>query len=174
MTRARRTRWLAAAAALVATGALVPGARGTQSGVDLTGVWTGKIVCKDFDAGVKDKFTLTPTMKITQIGPALGLVLDYGKFTETYTGYVDPDAKKPLKGQLALIACGTDDVLGNEPAFDEIATISVASKPPKVKATFRGPSVFSDAGTPAVAGSCRWSWKRTSLTDPNVPLACAM
>lgn len=174
-----RKRITTVAAAVLLSSALASSVFAAFITFDPTGTWTGSIKCKSFFAGTKEKFTLTPTMKISQNGLRLDLVLDYGGGdTETYTGLANPDAKKPTqKGQLALTACGTDDLLGNAPTFDELGTMSVATKPPpSVKASFKGTSIFSVGLTfpKTEAGTCKWKWTRKDLIDPGVVTACGL
>ena len=143
---------------------------------DLTGTWQGNIKCKSFFDGSKTSFPLTPTLKISQSGLKIGILADYppGDIDDSYVGYANPDAKKPFeKGEFALIYCGTDDVLGNDPTFDEIGRMAAKTKAPKVKATFKGTSLYSDPGvTDAEAGTCKWTWTRIDDADPGIPLDC--
>jgi len=166
---------LAAIVAVVMLGSAVPSHAG-EARFDLDGTWTGTIKCKSFNGGAKDKFTLTPTMRIAQGGLEVGLVLDYGGGdTEQYSGVANPDAKKPFdKGELAIVFCGTNDRVGDPPTFDEIGRITVKAKQGQVKASFKGTSIFSDPGTglDTEAGTCKWSYKRTSNDPPMLPTSC--
>jgi len=115
-------------------------------------------------------------MRIAQGGLEVGLVLDYGGGdTEQYSGVANPDAKKPFdKGELAIVFCGTNDRVGDPPTFDEIGRITVKAKQGQVKASFKGTSIFSDPGTglDTEAGTCKWSYKRTSNDPPMLPTSC--
>ena len=173
-----RTRLVVVAAA-AALGCLtaVSSARAGAARFDLTGTWVGSIKCTGVFQGAKfPAFTLTPTLKISQSGLNVGIFADYppGDTDDSYVGYANPDAKKPLeKGELAILYCGTDDVLGNEPTFDEIGRMVVSTKPPKVKATFKGTSIYSDPGiSDAEVGTCKWKWTRTDTADPGIPTVC--
>lgn len=174
MTPGRRS--ILVAVVLAATVGLAAGhAHAGAILLDLSGTWAGVIKCKSLRGGVKDKFTLTPTMRIAQTGNALGIILDYGTGTDAYVATLVPDAKKPdAKGELALVYCKTNDLVGDEPDFDELGRMSLKAKPLEIKATFKGTSIFSDPGvfTDTEAGTCKWSFKRTAVDFPMVPLTC--
>lgn len=164
--RTRRTSTLALGALLVSA---APAAAALLD-YDLTGDWTGKITCSAYVGGVKQKIVLTPTMHVSQVGQNIGVSLEIGLGGKRYAGLANPDAKKPeQKGETALILCGTDNVLGAT-SPDEIGRMSVAAKPGKVKATLKGLSFYSDV---ADHGTCKWSMKRISTTDPGVDTACS-
>jgi hypothetical protein len=177
------TRLVVAAAAALACLGTSSAARAGAARFDLTGTWVGSIKCKGFFGGVKDPFTLTPTVKISQSGLNIGLLADDAGTLDSYVAYANPDAKKPLeKGEFALIFCGTNDVLAEpfDAPFDEIGRMTVSTKPPKVKATFKGTSIYSDSQlsfgppqtTPISAGTCKWKFTRTDTNDPGIPLTC--
>lgn len=154
--------------ALACAGAIPVGA---AESFDLTGRWTGKLVCKTATSGVKATVVATPTLAVTQIGDLVGLSLDYGAGSqERYTGLANPDGKKPLtKGELGIIRCGTDSVATNVPG-DEIGRLFVATKAaPAVRATLKGQSVVS---APPTLATCAWKWTRTDVVDPGVGTGC--
>lgn len=172
-----RIRFAVVAAAAALAFPTVATVHAGQARFDLTGTWQGSIKCKGVFQGAKfPAFTLTPTLKISQSGLNVGILADYppGDTDDSYVGYANPDVKKPLeKGELAILYCGTDDVLGNEPTFDEIGRMVVSTKPPKVKATFKGTSIYSDPGiSDAEVGTCKWKWTRTDANDPGIPTTC--
>jgi hypothetical protein len=142
---------------------------------DLTGSWSGTIVCKIATGGVQERTTVTPTLRITQIGSAIGVRVDaVGGMAVQLAGLANPDGKKPtVKGEFALVRCGTDDEPGDDVVFDEVGRFLAATKPPPiVKATFKGTSLLSGAET---VGTCTWKWTRTDATGPvpAVPTRCA-
>lgn len=142
---------------------------------DLTGTWHGTSTCTSLFAGEKQKFTDAPTIAITQVGDVIGLRADYGGGdVDVYAGVAYPDPKKPEeKGEVALVACGTDAVAGNPGTFDELGRFAVATKTGKVKATVKGLSFFSDPGTaPPEAGTCKWKMTRIDALDAGVPTVC--
>jgi hypothetical protein len=155
-------------------------ARPTEGGaifLDLVGNWTGTIVCKGISEGVKDKFTLDPVMRISQNGINLGILLDYGDgTTEQYAGILNPDAKKgDKKGEAAIIYCGTDDQIGVPPDFDEIGRINISAKPGKVKATFKGITIFNDYDTPGPLRegyTCKYKYTRVDTNPVAVSTQC--
>src|SRR5262245_12655031 len=76
---------------------------------DMTGVWTGKVTCKNFD-GVKFAEEVNPsTMRISHNGTSATMDLDNG--TLHFNGHAVDDAKKPdAKGQVVFFECGTDNL----------------------------------------------------------------
>ncbi len=135
---------------------------------DLTGAWSGVRKCKDLDVGVKDKFTDPFTAQITQSGNAIGILMDFGGGPNTpYAGLANFLPAKPDKGELAMIHCGTDDVVGDANTYDSIGRMQVTTKPGKVKATIKGTTIFSDpdAVSPLV-GTCTWKLTRTANPGP--------
>ncbi len=161
-------------AAVVAAAVVVAGA-GAADAFDLTGTWTGTAKCTSLFDGIKFKFTDEATVQITQSGRAFGFRADYGPGNvNLYAGRTYDDAKKPdEKGEVALVACGTDSVAGNDPAFDELGRFTAKTKPGKVKATLKGVTYFSDPGIAAPeAGTCKWSLTRIDATNGAIPTSC--
>ncbi len=148
---------------------------GPAAAFDLTGTWTGTTKCRSFFQGEKLKFTDAPTVQITQNGDLIGVRADYGGGdVDFYAGRAYPDARKPdEKGEIALVHCGTDDIAGNQPDFDEVGRFGAATKTGKVKATVKGVSFFSDPGvaTPE-AGTCNWKLTRIDTTNAPVSTDC--
>lgn len=156
------------AAALLGLGPRVA----TGQDVTVTGSWTGTISCKSLSGGLKETTKVAPAMTVSQIGTEVGVRLDFGGgVVAHYTGLANPDGKKPeTKGEVALIRCGTDDVLGSEESFDEIGRFAVVTKaPPTVKASLKGTTV---AARPESVGTCTWKWTRTGVADPGVSTSC--
>ncbi len=138
----------------------------------VTGAWTGSITCKSSNAGVKETTKTAPLMTVSQIGTEVGVRLDFGGgVVEHYTGLANADGKKPeTKGEVALIHCGTDDILAGEISFDELGRFTVATKaPPAVKASFKGTTFTA---RPESVGTCKWKWTRTDVANPGVPTSC--
>jgi hypothetical protein len=162
---------------LVVAAALLGASPATVSAqlFDLTGTWVGKLTCKSFDTGTKVKLVLEPVLQISQNGAEVGARLDFGGSQEQYHGLANPDGKKPeTKGQLALLRCSTDGIVGNDFGSDEIGHFTVTTKaPPSAKAGLKGLSIYTAPGTAnPEAGTCAWKWTRTELTNPNVPIGC--
>lgn len=170
MTALKRVR--TSIAGLVLAWGLVSPATAAVTSYDLTGTWVGVVKCKSSLGGVTSKTTLTPTMQVTQVGLDVGMQFTVGNELRTYVGRADPDAKKPeQKGELVALFCGTDGVVGD--GRDEIARLTVATKPGKAKATIKGLTVFANPGEqPGEAGYCSWKWTRADTTDASVPTAC--
>lgn len=141
---------------------------------DVTGTWTGTRKCQDLFGGVKAKFKEPATVRITQAGNQIGIAIEItGVGTTNYRALANFSAAKPDKGEFAMIACGTNDVVGDDPDFDAIGRMQAATKPGKVKAKITGTSIFSDPGTATPGlGTCKWSLTRTDAADPVVPPFC--
>ena len=169
-----------AATALVATLLFPYVARaGGLPDFDLGGAWTGTIKCKGNFGGAKDTLFLDPTIRITQLGNQLGVLLDYGDPTpELYVGVTSPDPNKPdKKGQFGVEYCGTDDVVGSnvEFEFDELGRMTFSGKPGQVKATFKGTTVFFyNDFQPSGGAICKWKYTRTDGGPQNTQVGCAM
>lgn len=171
-----RLATLAGACVLALT--LAPPAHAGGSAFDINGSWIGTIKCKGLSGGAKDKFPLNPAMTISQSGLTVSVVLDYGGGeTERYSGLANPDATKPDKKiELAIVFCGTNDQVGDVTDFDEIGRMSISTKPGKVKASFKGTTIFSDFSDPgplpAGGYTCKWKYTRTSDTF-TLPVPCS-
>lgn len=132
--------------------------------VDMTGTWEGEAVCKGFFNGQKFKETFPGNVLITQSGADLNL--DFAGFL--YNGGIINDAKKPdNKGEGSFIFCGTTaEPLGD---FNETGHLKVQIG--ANKSTFKATSVytFPIAGAVNTVATCKWTFTRTSTTDPGVP-----
>jgi hypothetical protein len=151
-------------------------ATGRSAGaLELTGTWTGTTKCTSFYQGAKVVFGDAPTVQITQDGRTIGVRADFGQGNISfYAGRTHPAVKKPdEKGEIALVACGTDDVLGNDPDFDELGRFTAVTKLAKIKATLKGVSFFSDPGVALPeAGTCKWKLTRTDTVNMHIPTSC--
>jgi hypothetical protein len=157
-----------AAALLVATSA--PPASAALISPEVVGSWTGKLQCNEYNGGVKEKATATPTMRISQVGANFLLELDFGNGnTQNYGGLLNPDVKKPeKKADAILIRCGTNNQIGDHP--NAMGRMTISGKPGKVKASFKGFSIFSDETAPSPDhGTCKWKFTRIDTVDPNLP-----
>ena len=173
MARTRRALTLLCLLTLVA---VLPARAGTPA-ADVGGEWTGTITCSFFKNGLalKTKFEAL-TAHVSQTNLALAVVVDFGGEAPAYQGLLQPSAAKPgQQGDLALAYCGTNDVAGDDPTFDELGRFSFKVKPGDVKGTFKGSTIVSFNGGAlgdAYAGSCKWAFKRVTL-DPQNVAACA-
>ncbi len=143
-------------------------AQGGQPRFSIDGTRTGSIKCKGLSNGAKDKFLLVPTMRIAQSAFDVGIDLDFGGGSIShYVGLANPGAKKPEKGELVIVSCGTDDQVGVPTAPDELGRMSISSKPGRVKASFKGTTIFSNLADPgplpAAGYTCKWKFVRTSF-----------
>jgi hypothetical protein len=131
---------------------------------DLTGTWTGKIACKDFDGRrFGEKFTEL-ILHVTQTGDLLAVNLDDFDF---YNGRAIPDAGDADRGEVVLSHCGTDD-LPAQGTIGEIVRARVSSQPGSGAGRLKALSIFEGLTVqPAPqTGTCKWSFKRTSTADP--------
>jgi hypothetical protein len=141
---------------------------------DVTGTWAGTRKCQDLFGGTKEKFKEPATLRITQSGNEIGIAVEItGAGTTNYAGLANFPAAKPDKGEFAMIHCGTNDILGDDPAFDAIGRMRASTKTGKVKAKITGTSIFSDPGTATPGlGTCKWSLTRVDAGDPVVSTVC--
>lgn len=170
-------------AAVVLAVVVCAAAAGRADAFDLTGTWTGTAKCTSLFQGDTFKFTDLPAVQITQVGREIGLRADYGGGNVNfYAGRAYDDAKKPdEKGEVALVACGTNSVAGDSGPFDELGRFVAKAKPGKVKATLKGVSYYSDPldfvnppnpdGWPE-AGTCKWTLTRVDTTNPAGGTVC--
>lgn len=141
---------------------------------DLTGTWSGTRKCLDVSQGIKAKRADSVTFHVTQTGNAIGILADVtGGDTTTFAGFANFSALKPDKGEFAMLHCGSNDIVGDGPAYDATSRMQATTKPGKVKAKIVGTTIFSDPGTaPPLVGTCKWSLTRTDVTDPSVATTC--
>jgi hypothetical protein len=159
------------AACAVALAAALAASAGTAAAFDLTGNYTGKYKCSGFDGTKpKPKFTDAIPLAITQSGDVLGIDYDGGNFF--YSGIALPDARKPDKGEIAVVICGTDSMLGGNVDYDEMGRLKVTTKPSKGAAKITGVSIYTDPDG-ATVYTCKWSFKRVDTVDPGTPTSCA-
>jgi hypothetical protein len=143
---------------------------------DLTGTWTGARTCKEISDGTKDTFKDVFTADVTQTGNAIGLLRHFeggGQPDTPYAGLANFLPAKPDKGEFAIIHCGTDDVVGNAGTYDSVGRMQVTTKPGKIKATIKGTTIYSNAGTvPPVVGTCTWKMTRTGPGTTTLTTVC--
>lgn len=155
--------------------AVAPPASAAFITYDLTGTWAGTLKCNELVGGVKEKAVSSPTMRISQVGLNFLVELSFSNGnTQTYGGLTNPNQKKPeQKGDAILIRCGTNNVLGEVGHTNTMARMSASTKPNKVKATFKGFSIFSDPSDPEPHhGTCKWKFTRTDTVDPQLQTTC--
>jgi hypothetical protein len=154
-------RWVPACAAL----ALALGAAPLQA-LDLTGTWTGKIACKDFDGRKFGERFTELILQVSQTGDLLAVNLDDFDF---YNGRAIPAAGDPDGGEVVLAHCGTDD-LPAQGSIGEIVRARVGTQPGSGAGSLKALSIFEGLTVqPAPqAGTCKWRFRRTSTADPNV------
>jgi hypothetical protein len=149
---------LTVTAALALSAVAAPQARA----VDLTGTWDGTLNCNAFD-GRKLTAKFSSTMKILQTGPTAIMSLDDQDFY--VGGTIDDDVKPDKKGEALFVACHTQAAPTD---FGEIVRGQVATLG-NGTLTYKAASIFQGDGFD-VFGSCRWTFKRTDPTPPDVPV----
>jgi len=155
-----RTR-LARGLTLLVLAAAVP-----AQAFDATGTWKGGYSCKGFDGGPFKVKAGRVTMLVSQSGSTLSVVLDNANFH--FAGASIDDAGDSQKGQAILVECRTDDVPST--GFAEMIAGVVKTKAGKDAASFKGTSVYQEVDSSGTeGGSCFYTFKRTSRTDPGVP-----
>lgn len=152
------------ARALVALIALLPLCTSLPAvALDLTGTWTGRFVCSEFD-GAKGKFPEDATLLISQNGNDLNILwVDVGN----YSGVAIPDQRKPdAKGEAKMVECDTDADMFD--GYDELARLRAKVNRNRGSGSLKGESFYAPNAPVAglVAGSCKWSFKRTDTADP--------
>ena len=153
---------LVAVAYAALLGAAFPPAVGA---LDMTGTWEGKQNCKDYDGQKIIEHGVPATALISQSGDTM--TMGVNNF-DHYNGHAFTDSKNADKGETVFNACGTDDLPVSGVPTGEIVRAKVSTKPSTGKGSFSALSIFENTGA---LGTCKWSFKRTSTTDPNVP-AC--
>lgn len=127
------------------------------AGLDLTGTWTGKFTCTEWD-GSQSRFTeKDDVMAITQTGDLIAV-----DSLNQFSGAVLSDLRKPLaKGVVKMANCNTD----NDPAngADELAVLKAKVNRDKGTGKLKGASVYTGVGS---FGTCKWSYKLTDPADP--------
>jgi hypothetical protein len=155
--------------------------------LDLTGTWTGKLTCTAFSGnnpnaltGEKFSYTLkNQALQISQAGRNLSLRwidLNQQSPTLNFTGIViDRTSKPDTQGRAAIADCDTDPNLASPSAFSEITSLDAKVNRGKGKGTLTGTSVYSYPTTlnaPKEVGQCKWSFKLSNTTNPNVAPGC--
>jgi len=139
--------------------------------LNLTGTWSGKFKCSNYDGLKFSTLDKNQTLKISQVGQNVSAEwVGVAKFT----GFVIDDLKKPdSKGQAALADCSTNfDLSGG---FAEMAKLSASVNPNKGKGSLSGTSVYSVPESQDVlktVGQCKWSFKLIDPQDPGVAAGC--
>ena len=142
---------------------LVVAAPSWAHAIDLTGTYEGKQVCTGLlkGSGEKDRFTITPSMRITQVGSSVRVNVSPGA---SYEGTVVNDGKNPTKkGQAAIVSCSPSQDASGYAELLHVRSATLAKN--GVKLTVRGISTFSTVNR---VGDCRWAYKRTNAADPGV------
>ena len=131
----------------------------SASAIDLTGTWSGKYTCTQFD-GSSSKVTSPPdsVLLIVQTGGTLSAIIDDGS-GGTYRGAtIDATAKPDEQGEAVFNACGTDAVPFSG-GTSELVRLKVKVDPDKGTGTLSGVSYFE---TPTFMLTCKLKYKRTS------------
>ena len=138
-------------------------------GFDVTGSWEGKASCKGFADGQKFALKVDVAATVSQSGADLNLEFAGLSFVAHASGVAIPDAKKPEKGELGFVSCGTVP----EPVSGVVGRGKVATAVGKTKATIKFVTIVADKNLPELgisAGTftCTGTLKRTQTVDPGV------
>ncbi len=133
---------------------------------DLSGNWQGSWKCTTFEGGAKGKDgNPDSTLAVSSIGNnTFGARIDG---TLAYRGIEIPDAKKPEKGELAIVHCGGDDDLTSG-LFAELGRFKVTTR--GAKGTLSGITVWSDDAQHVA--TCKYKYKRVDTNNPGLTYAC--
>ena len=133
---------------------------GRGSAFDLTGEWSGKLICKGILGSAKASLTRVPSTLLIDQSAGLQLSVD-GVF---YKGEEFPDATHPTRGQLSVIRCGT-----NTEGADfggELGRLKVITNPQKRTGSLGGTSFRTDVLIASSVYTCKWTYKRVSTAPP--------
>jgi hypothetical protein len=135
-------------------------ASATSAGaIDLTGTWSGKYTCTQFD-GAPSKVKSPPdsVMVIVQTGATLSAIIDEGS-GGTYRGAtIDATAKPDEQGEAVFNACGTD-AFPLDGGTAELVRLKAKVNAENGTGTLSGVSYFE---TPTTLLTCKLKYKRTT------------
>ena len=137
--------------------------------LDLTGTWTGKFNCSNFDGFKFNTVDKQQILKISQFGKKISVEW---VGVANFTGFVVDDLKKPdSKGQAAIADCLTTSDL--TAGFAEMAKLNASGvNRSKGKGSLKGTSIYSLPVPPETVGQCNWTFKLSSPVDPGVGASC--
>jgi hypothetical protein len=133
---------------------------------DLTGTWEGKQTCRGLSAGEKTSFSIPSQLRISQNGAELAIEVVSDSGTDVYNGAGVDNTLKPTAGEAYFVHCGMSDVPATGDAFDESGRAVLRTNEETGGGTFTGTSSFYN-DFPEVF-TCKWSYRRTDVTDPQV------
>jgi hypothetical protein len=126
----------------------------------LTGEWDGKVTCQTFDGTRRRIPSIGTTLKVTQAGAQLSVQTEDGSGTRHYNGQAIEDVGQPLRIRAVLIECRSTTSLDN---YSEVVHL-LGSATSKLR--LQGRSILRNQN--GDIGTCRWTFQRTSPTNPNV------
>ena len=129
----------------------------SAAALDLTGTWTGKYTCTEYD-GTQRRFTVKDdVIAISQAGFEFAV-----DSTSALSGVAIPDARSPdTRGEAKLASCSSDALVSN--GGDALARLKAKVDRAKGKGKLKGVSIYIG---PGLVGSCKWSYKLTDPADP--------
>jgi len=141
--------------------------------LDLTGTWSGKFNCSNFDGLKFNSVDKNQTLKITQPQPGQNVYVEWVGVAK-FTGVVIDNQKNPdSKGQVAMADCSTSPELNA--FYAEIAKLSASVNRSKSKGSLSGTSIYSipeSQNAPQTVGQCKWNFKLVDPQDPGVGAGC--
>jgi len=133
---------------------------------DMTGTWEGKWTCRVQINGTPTTIANDDSvMQITQVGPIVHVDLDNGAYL--YNGWAGADNDNPKRGASTFVGCGTSPRV----RFDnEVISARVKAPTGSNNGEFSGTSAYNstDVGDIELGGICRYTFTRTSATDPGI------
>jgi hypothetical protein len=153
-----------------ATAALLALLPGPALAFDLTGTWQGKASCKglaDGETFKRSKFEVSAG--VSQSGRDVNINFAGLSFVTGASGIAVPSSKKPEKGELGFVSCGTEP----EPIFGVTGRAKVATTPSKGTGTIKFTAVVAgkdigDLGVNDAVFTCTGAMKRTATADPAI------
>lgn len=132
------------------------------SAFDLTGTWSGRVSCSGVLAGRKQMIKRAPSTLLIQQSAGVHISAD-GIF---YNANDIADLTRPTRGELAVVRCGTSSNLSGGEFGGEFGRFKVSTNPAKGTGSLRGTSIRTDIVLASTVYTCKWSYKRTSLSVP--------
>jgi len=141
----------------------------SASAFDLTGTWTGKTSCKGFADGKKFAAKTDVSAAVSQSGRDVNIEFSGLSFLARARGVAIPDGKKPDKGAVGFVSCGTIP----EPVLGVTGSAKVTTTTGKTKGSIKFLTVVAgkDIGAIGITDgtfTCTGTLKRTLPTDPVV------
>jgi hypothetical protein len=139
-------------------------AAGSAFALDLTGTWQGKETCLRLndDDNVEAKLKGEATLEITQSGSDLNVKFLGDFLVASMNGAALAYADNPNSGRAGMYRCGTSTTISMTTSFKAKSSASGTG-------TLDGTANVVGHGTGNTIATCKYSLKRVSAVNPNVP-----